>query len=182
MTQEQQQTKCPKFDFHFRGKCINNNCMLWHRNEEASKVNCLAVDSGVSDGLSYTHAKNSRLLMQLSASDDPKVQLETSKILLQLTMVLALNISQFEELDYALCECGARKTACNKNGACKTRRDWFEWLSKLFQPVTKLNSNLSKAELNHIYISTLLQFHKTDRLPPFIENALPSLGLSKRIV
>lgn len=182
MQQEPTQVKCPKFDFHFRGKCCNSTCVLWHKSEEAAKVNCLQLDFAVSDGLSYTQAKNSKLLMQLSMSEDPKVQLATSQSLMHMALVLAMHVCEFEALDYALCSCGARKSACPANGACRTRRDWFDWLSKLFHPIISLNATLTKAELYHIFIVTLIQFNKNDQLPPFIEQALPNLALSKRIV
>lgn len=174
--------KCPKFDFTFRKKCPCNGCMLWHSSESEERTNCLQIDLGVVDGLTYTQAKNSKLLMQLSLSDDPKLQLETSQILLQLAMVLTLAISQHEAVDYELCECGARKASCSRNGSCKARREWFAWLEKLFLPIVRLNPRLRRAELNHIFIVTLLQFYKTSKLPPFLEQAMPNLSLSKRII
>lgn len=172
--------RCPRLDFAFTGHCPNSNCLLWHKTEVEGQTGCLQLDNQVKDGLGFATARNNKLLVYLAGSEDPEVQLEASQAMLRFGLLFALNVTNYERDNRSLCKCGSLDTTCGKSTPCEQRKLWCDWLLKLFMPITTLNGHLTKRELCHVMLKSLLQHHKTHKLPSLLEAALPGLALSKR--
>lgn len=173
---------CPEFGFTFTAKCRNSNCMFSHESHKTGSFNCLKLDSEVKTGIDYVTAKNSKLLEKLAKSDDPQIQLEASRMLLHFSFILSFKVQKFEKLDYLLCKCGARQESCHGGPVCDRRQQWFGWLMKMFSPVIALNSALTQREVYHLLVKSILFYRKTMKFPALIEEAIPGLIISKRML
>lgn len=174
---------CPRFKFQFFGQCPNTNCLLWYKGEE-SESNCHQIQHNVQTGLDLVQARNNKVLMQLSLSDDPKVLLETSTQLLQLGLVYAYRISNYERSDDQLCRCGSKQQNCSRNSpACKSRQQWLGWIVEyLFHPLQEINNRLRPSEYRHEMLHALLTVHKMSGLPALLQQQWSNLAITRRLI
>ena len=182
MQTEVKDMRCPEFGFAFMAKCINSNCLFFNESHQTGSFHCLKLDSEVKTGLDYVTMKNSKLLQKLAKSDDPVVQLEASRMLLHFSFILSFKVQKFEKTDFLLCKCGSRLDSCHGGPVCERRQQWFGWLMKMFSPVVALNSSLTQREVFHIIIHSILFYRKTMKFPALIEEAIPGLIISKRML
>lgn len=173
---------CPKLDFGFTGLCPHDQCMLWYKTAEENCTGCQILDRNVKSGIEQATSVNNKLLEKLAGSDDPQVQLDASKMLLHFALLFAVNLVEYQLPSFELCKCGAKVETCSHNGACTTRSKFGSWLLQLYMPLLALNSQTTNRERLHVLWVTILQHHKNNRLPNFVEKYLPTLALSKRII
>lgn len=156
--------------------------MLWHKTEGDELTGCLKLDFGTKNGLDMATAVNNKVLAHLAQSEDPQQQVDTSKILLHFGLLFAYNVVEYHDDGNKLCKCGARDETCGHNELCAVRKQWAEWLLKLFGPFTVLNQAVEKRQMLNVMLRTLLQYRKTNKLPALIEQNMSKLALTKRIL
>jgi hypothetical protein len=156
--------------------------MFFHESHQNGSYHCLKLDNEVKTAIDYVTAKNSKLLQKLAKSDDPVIQLEVSRMLLHFSFILSFKVQKFEKLDFLLCKCGSRLDACHGGPVCERRQQWFGWIMKMFSPVVALNSSMTQREVFHTIVKAILFYRKTMKFPVLIEEAIPGLIISKRML